>query len=255
MKQRSIIYNFTILIVVCFLSSCGRMAMNSMGLLDKKIPLKYISNGEKKIASFSIHHVGQKEFYDDVKRKIDSFIKIGYVVYYENVRLGPVKNIPERDTLLRKARKITGVDFLTVGANAGYIDTATQSIMGKKSKYIKKFHLVNQPIGIIPYSDTMNVKNVDATFVQLVNECEKKFGPIKLEKYDFETNFGKKYELKKEKEINKYFLTGFRNNLIANTILNDRRDKIIIVYGAAHFDGILENLQAADKRYKKVEGL
>lgn len=231
--------------------------MNSMGLLDKKIPLKYISNGEKKILFFSIHHVGQKEFYDDAKRKVDSFMKIGYTVYYENVRVGPIKDSLQKDTIYRKARKITGVDFMAVGSNAGYIDTVNQTIMGKKSKFIKKYHLVNQPIGIIPFSDTANVRNVDASFVQLVRECENKFGSIKLEKYDFETNFGEKYKLqkKKDKEITKYFIYIFRNNLIVNTILNDQRNKIILVYGAAHFNGILENLQKADKRFKEVDKL
>ena len=257
MEQRSIVYNFTIVIILFFLSSCGKIAMNSMGLLDKKIPLKYISNGEKKIVFFAIHHVGQKEFYDDTKRKIDSFMKMGYAVYFENVRPGAIKDSMQKDTIYRKARKITGVDFLAVSSNAGYIDTVNQTVMGKKTKFIKKYKLINQPIGIIPFSDTINVRNIDASFVQLVRECENKFGTIKLEKYDFETNFGEKYKLqeKRNKDINKYFIYIFRNNLIVNTILNDKRDKIILVYGAAHFDGILENLQIADKRFKKVEGL
>ena len=91
--------------------------------------------------------------------------------------------------------------------------------------------------------------------VLLTDVCESKFGPIVLEKYDFETKFGEKYKFKRSKEINEYFLFVFRNHLIADSIMNDPENKIIIVYGGLHFKGILENLQAVDKHYKQVEKL
>ena len=249
-------YNILLLLLLqCFFSSCGRIILNNLGAFEKNMPLKYITNGEKKIAFFSMHHIGTRDFYEDTKNKIDSFIKLGYKVYYEAVHLGPVKDSLQKDTIYRKARKITGVDFVTAKANAGYIDTLNNTILGKKTNLISKYDLINQPRNLVPKSDTVRVKNVDATFLQLINECEKKFGPIVLEIFDLETKFGEKYKFKKNKEINEYFLYVFRNHLIAETILNDSENKIIIVFGGLHFKGILEKLQTADKNYRQVEKL
>ena len=249
-------YNVLLLILLqCLFSSCTKIILNSLGAFEKSMPLKYITNGEKKIAFFPIHHLGTREFYEDTKNKIDSFMKEGYEVYYEAVLLGPVRDSLQKDTIYRKARKITGVDLLTARANAGYIDTVNNTILGSKTKLISKYNLINQPRNLVPKSDTVRAKHVDATFVQLINACENKFGPIVLEKYDFETKFGEKYKFKRSKEINEYFLYVFRNRLIADSILNDPEKKIIIVFGALHFKGLLENLQAVDKNYKQVEKL
>ena len=56
-------------------------------------------------------------------------------------------------------------------------------------------------------------------------------------------------------EVKNYFLLTFRNELITDSILKDQNKKIAILYGAKHFDGILENLQKTDKNYKEVEKL
>ena len=249
-------YNILILVFLQPLfSSCAKVILNKLDAFENNMPLKYITNGKKNIVFFPMHHIGKRSFYDDTKNKVDSFIKLGYKVYYEAVLLGSVKDSLQKDTIYRKARKITGVDFVTARANAGYIDTINNTLLGKKTKLISKYNLINQPKNLIPKSDTSKIRNVDATFVQLINECEKKYGPIILEKYDFETNFGEKYKFKRSKGINEYFLYIFRNHLIADSIMNDRENKIIIVFGGLHFKGILEDLQMADKNYKQVEKL
>lgn len=236
-------------------SSClRRLALSSVGVLDETASVKYISNGKKQIVFFPMHHIGKKIFYDDAKNKIDSLISQGYFVYFESVRM-PVTDSLQKDTIYRKARKITGVDFLSISANKGYIDTANNEIMGLKLSLIEKYHLVNQPKNIYPVNDSAKVKNVDASFPQLITACEQKFGPIVLDQYDFETKLGEKYKYKNNKELKKYFVEGFRNVLISNAILNDTHEKIIAVYGSRHFDGILEELITADKNYKQVEKL
>lgn len=202
-----------------------------------------------------MHHIGKEIFYTDVKHKLDSLSEKDYVVYFEGVRLGPVKDTMQKDTIYRKSRKITGVDFFTALSNKGYIDTIKNTLLGKKTKYISKYKLINQPRSLIPTSDTLRFKPLDANFVQLIAACENKYGVIMLDKYDYETNFGEKYKFKKNRELYEYFLTGFRNILISDKILNDSNKKIILLYGTKHFDGILENLKVADKNYKEVEKL
>ena len=240
------------------LTSCTKFILNSLGTFEETVSVKYITNQKKQIIFLPMHHIGKKEFYNDVQKRIDSLLLQGYVVYYENVR--PVKNIDSlyKDTLLRKARKITGIDFVNAKKSGGYIDTINNTIMGKKIRNLSEYHLVNQPRSLFDFSDSPRIRNIDANFVQLITACENKYGPINLKKYDYETNFGQKYNLKyksHDKKLNEYFLTEFRNSIISNEILYDKHDKIILMYGAKHFDGILENLQTADKNFKEVKSL
>jgi hypothetical protein len=229
------------------------MILNNLGAFEDTVPLKYITNGGKKIIFFPMHHIGTKTFYDDAKNKIDSLITKGYVVYYENVRTRSIRDSLQKDTLYRKARKISGVDFATAYVNKGYIDTTNNTLFGKKTNLISKYKLINQSKTMFPLDDTLRVKNVDADFDQLIKACENKYGTIVLDKYDYETKFGEKYKHKRNKELYEYFGTGFRNTLITDSILKDPNNKIILVYGSKHFEGILEDLIIADKNYKQVE--
>ncbi|MEP7163219.1 MAG: hypothetical protein ABI741_00920 [Ferruginibacter sp.] len=237
-----------------FSSSCTRIILNNLGAFENKISLKYITNGENKLIFVPMHHIGKKVFYDDAKKEIDSLITVGYMVYFEKVSIG-VEDSMQKDTLFRKVRKITGVDFPTTIANRGYIDTINNTLFGKKTQIISKYKLVNQPRNIIPISDTLRVRNVDASFSQLISACENKYGAIVLEQYDYEIKFGEKYKAKRNKEMLEYFLAGYRNILITDSILKDPNKKIILIYGSKHFSGILENLKMADKKFKQVEKL
>lgn len=236
------------------MSSCiNKILLNSLGVFEKKASKKYLSNGEKKIVFFEMHHVGKKVFYDNIKLELDSLMEKGYMVYFEGVRIGVVNDSLLIDTIYRKARKITGVDFVSSLKNKGYLDTLNKTAFGKKSKLITKYKLVNQPHDIVSKTDTLRSKNVDATFYNLINACETKFGPIVLDSIDFETKFGEKYKTPKKSELREYFLLVYRNDLITNSILHDQSEKIVLLYGKKHFDGILENLQKVDKNYKEVE--
>ena len=63
-------YNVLLLILLqCLFSSCTKIILNSLGAFEKSMPLKYITNGEKKIAFFPIHHLGTREFYEDTKKQ------------------------------------------------------------------------------------------------------------------------------------------------------------------------------------------
>jgi hypothetical protein len=48
------------------------MAYRYIGVFDKEAKEKRISNEKKELVFIPMHHVGKKEFYDDVKKKIDS---------------------------------------------------------------------------------------------------------------------------------------------------------------------------------------
>lgn len=256
MKFKCIRYFLLLLLTSFLFTSClKKIVLNATGVFKDHVPLKYITNGEKRLVFFPMHHIGKKVFYNDVKNKIDSLKAEGFTIYYEAVHLGNLRDSLQKDTLYLKARKITGIDFATATMNKGYIDTSKNTLLGIKTKYIAKYHLINQPKDIILMSDSLHVKNVDGNFVDLMNASEKKFGPIELDQYDYKTKFGEKYKLKKNKELFKYFVEGYRNTLISTTILNDKNNKIILIYGSDHFKGILENLKQADPNFKQVDKL
>ena len=248
--------SFFILITnILFLTSCKSIVLTALGVTETNIPLSYITNGEKKLVFFPMHHIGKREFYDDVKYKLDSFIKEGYVVYYEGLKPSMIKDSLQNDSIYRKARRISGVNLASLKANGGYIDTINKTLFGKKSNYVARHNLVNQPKYLISTEDTLRYKKIDAGIVELINACENKFGPVTLNNYDFETSFNDKYKVKHDKNMRKYFLEGHRNTIIASSIINDANKKILLLYGKLHFKGILENLQAVDKNYKQVEKL
>ncbi len=244
-----------LLVLQVFLSSCiRRILLNSSGVKEEKVTMKYISNQEKDLVFFYIHHIGKHAFFNDVKLKIDSLAELDFFVFYENVKINKTKTKEEMDTIFRKARKLTGIDIMKMKTNKGYIDSATQTFMGSMSGYVKKHKLMNQPANLYHWADTTRAKNIDAYLDELIDACENKYGEIILTEYDYKTNFGEKYTRKnKYKEELKFFLKDYRNELITNNILNSSYKKIVLVYGGAHFNGILENLQKADKNYKQVE--
>ncbi|MBP9098018.1 MAG: hypothetical protein KBF74_04320 [Ferruginibacter sp.] len=241
-----------VLIVQMTFSSCFKqIALNSLGIFEKKVPTKYITNGEKAIVYLPMHHIGKKEFYDHVKHVTDSLIRDGYILYLESVTPGKVTDSLQKDTLYRKARKITGVDLQSLKTNGGYLDTNKNTLNGMKIKQ----KLVNQPKPIPANYDSIRSKVVDATLLQLITACEEKFGPIVLEQSDFEMKPGEMQKIPFKNEKKQYFLLTFRNEFITESILKDQNKKIALMYGAKHFEGILENLQKADKNYKEVEKL
>lgn len=236
---------------LAFTSCLKHIALNSMGVFEKKVPSKFITNGEKKIVFLPMHHIGKKEFYDHVKHVTDSLIRDGYILYIESVTPGNLIDSLQKDTLYRKARKVTGVDLQSLKNNGGYLDTNKNTLNGMKIKQ----KLVNQPKPIPANYDSIRSKVVDATLFQLIAACEEKFGPIVLEQSDFEMKPGEMQKIPIKNEKKQYFLLTFRNELITESILKDQNKKIALMYGAMHFDGILENLQKTDKNYKEVEKL
>lgn len=251
MKQLSI------LLIICILlfSACQRILLNAFGVLDKTVTMRRIKNSEKEILFIPMHHVGKKDFYDDVKNKIDSLRGLGFIFYYEGVKRTLSGDSLSNDTIRRKLRKIIWIDVLSPKMKTGYIDSLGNTTVGISNKNIKRYDLVNQPgrtkLGI----DSLNDKWVDVYISDLLEAFEKKFGRLELSECDLKSGYDTKYtcEKYKNKEGRKFVLTDYRNQVIADQILKDTHTKIAIIYGAKHFDGILKELQQKDSTWKLVD--
>lgn len=214
-------------------SSLVNYALEKKGIYDVKITPKFFSAKDKQIAFFPMQHIGRQEFYEDVKRNIDSLLNNGYVFFYEGV----VDDIT--DTLdYYKFRKILHVGVPKNG-HVNLIETLYES----KIKF--KYDLVNQPSYYDLGLTDKNSFQVDMTIGMIINNVEQS-KKILLEDCDFQNKYTENYQCKDKllttEEWSKY-ITNDRDGFLANEIKNSKHSKIAIIYGRAHQEGIEERLK------------
>jgi len=185
-----------ILIIIFTLTSCAtifnKRIIKKLGVENEKTELKFIDSKEKEIIYIPIHHVGRKEYYNDIAHKVDSLQKLNYIVYYEGVIDDKEKDSLIRKKSLLKLRKIMG--FFPQGQK-GYLDTTTNVIAGK-IKYKGKYKLINQPNYKKLKVDSLTSIRSDVSLTDLITDFEKNYGQIKLDSCDYKTGFkDKNYNL------------------------------------------------------------
>ena len=183
-----------------------------------------------------MHHFGTNNFYSDVMKKVDSLKKMGYYFYTEKVNM----NSEKKD--LMKFRKIIGIGL----PNGSYEKIMDSIILEKKLKM--KNEIAFQPDYSFWKLNSDNSNNVDATIHDLVSFYESKYGEVKLEDCDFaspnvtnSTKCGKKKNYKKEYDE---VVLDYRNNLIVNNIVVEPKQKIALIYGAGHYEGVKKKLDS-----------
>jgi hypothetical protein len=225
-----------------------------MGVENEKTEFKFIDNKEQEIIFIPMHHVGRKEYYDDVANKVDSLQKLNYTVFYEGVVDGKEKDSLIRKKNLLKLRKIMG--FFPQGQK-GYLDTTTNIIAGK-IKYKGKHRLINQPNYKQLKVDSLTSTRADVSLTELITDFEKNYGQIKLDSCDYRTGFkDKNYKCKKSKRsLRKKFTNGYvkdyRNKFLANKLFKSKKNKILVIYGDAHFSGLWYQLYLLDNNYTLI---
>jgi hypothetical protein len=194
-----------------------------------------------------MHHIGKPAFYEDVKRKLDSLHQLGYVVFYEKIVHTPGTDSATKDSLNRKYRKIMGSLY-----SAGYLNSAEGTILGKKYSFAKQ--LVNQPFGATIGIDTNRDRRVDAFIGDLIASFERNFFLVQLTPCDFSTPLKEKYECEKikNKEARNYFTKHYRNKYIADEINKAPNNKIVLLYGEYHYEGILDSLKNINQLWRAL---
>lgn len=236
MKLKHII----ILPLLLMATSCLSLAIKATGLDKKDATVVAFTNNDRTVAFVPMKHVGPKEFYEDVKHIIDSLHAEGYVAYLEGTRIKDSLSKEDYNIVMRKMRKMMGVPITKMG----YLDTINGRLMGKKFK--NKLKLINQPsynkLGI----DSLIDRIVDIPTNHIVKAYESKYS-LMLNDCDYVLPMEDKYECGKEpwKQVSE-FIFKYREAHVANTIINDSNQKIAVVYGLAHKDGLLRELKLID---------
>ncbi len=230
-----------LIIVAALAASCMSMALSVMGINKKEASLSVYSNGVKTVAYIPMKHIGPKEFYVNVRRRVDSLQRDGYIVFMESVRVRDSLTKQQTDTLSRKVRRLMG----TTLSKQGYLDTINGRLMGHKFK--NKNGLTNQPKYTKLGVDTTTGRIVDVPLNVLIRQYEKDYGTIVLDECDFATPLEDHYTCGREKrsQANALILK-YRNKNLADAIIAEKHNKIAVLYGAAHEKGLLAMLRAAE---------
>lgn len=241
------------LLIFITLNSCALIspekALKRTGIFETSSELKIIENEKQKIIFIGMHHLGKKEFYKDVAKKIDSLQELNYSVFYELVT-----NQKQTDSLstvrnIMKLRKLIG--FLP----DKHLDTTDNKISGG-FKYKKKYNLINQPKYSMLNVDTLTALKADVSLIKLITEYEKKEGEIRLDSCDLLTKISNRnYKCKKVKKkilrnFKMKYLGDYREKYLAKKIYKSNKDKVLVIYGDSHFIGLYFKLAALDKNYR-----
>lgn len=214
-------------------SSLVNYALEKKGIYDERIATRTFSAAGKQIVFFPMQHVGRKEYYEDVKRKVDSLKANDFVFFYEKIK------DDTKDSLdLYKFRKII---HFGVPKN-GYVNLLDSLY---KSGLNFKYDLVNQPSAYDLGLTDKNSFNVDTTIKTIIGNVEKS-KKITLEECDLANNYTQNYKCKdkllSKEEWNRYLIDD-RDALLAKEVKNSKHTKIVILYGKQHLNGFAKLLQ------------
>jgi len=230
-KLIPIIIGFTIALIVSSCSFKDAIQFHKR-LTNTKVESVDFRSNDKSVHFINMIHLGQQSFYDNVSKEIENYKKDGYVLFYEWI------DYETADTLtLRKTKKVVGM----IPSKQGY-----QNMIEK----IKVDGVVFQDNEqFMNHSNSLDF-NVDITPQELIHKYEKRHGEIVLSSEDLNAPLYEEITFNDNKNVMDIILN-HRNKIVAERIQTSKYDKIIVIYGADHQKGILEELQKIDTSWKK----
>jgi hypothetical protein len=231
------ILSFFVILIFC---SCRSYILNKglsyYGVYDDKVTLEGMHHPDQTLIFIPMHHIGTKPFYDDLKFKVDSLKGQGYFFFTEGVFTANTS-----DTNFRKFRKFMGTPL----ALNGY-KMIMDSLMSNTNFKFKQ-EIIDQPTTEALGLKEEESRQVDTSLDQMIKLYENEYGEILLEPCDFETPLDKKSNCKKlkiDKGSWRNIVLDHRNQIIVEELLKNHHNynKVAIIYGANHFEGIREAL-------------
>jgi hypothetical protein len=234
-----------LLLMLC--TSCLNLSLHAIGAYKTKAEPAAYTNNKKTIVFIPMRHIGLKEFYNDVHRLTDSLHNQGYIVFYESVKLRDSFTDEQKKIMNLKLRKMLGVHVDTIG----YLDTVNNRLMGRRFRNRKG--LINQPHYRLMGADMTKDRVEDVPVNELIAEYESRYGEIMLNPCDYNLRPDEKYECGKEPndKVNA-IIKGYREESLAKAIMEEKNDKIAVVFGALHEWGLYNKLHTLDSTWVRV---
>lgn len=192
--------------------------------------IRILEKGEKTVIYIPTIHVEKPQYYEAIKKYVDSVRGEGYVIFYEGIGIEKGTSDEDRTILNLKLRKLLGFN----------VSKPSDEKNKSTPKYYKRKKYINQSeadLGIRPEIDV----RADLTTNEIVRMYEEKYGILKLTDCDYNTPLNEKYKCKDDKEfLNKgsaqYVVTNeFRDDFLIDLLLNSKENKILLLYGEAHW--------------------
>ena len=230
---------------------CGALLLgecsSSFISFKEKNPFKkavVFTKNDKEIIYIPMIHLGQPEFYGQIKQFVTQKRNEGYKIYYEKLTYGTSDSLVQ-DTLLLKARKITGYYFKGIYTDK---NNATSPFRDKYEQFTRQ---TEENTGI----DIEKDFRVDLNMRQLIAQIETDHSPIVLDSCDYTTPPTAKYNCKQYKEYSRLFLRTYRDEYLLATLLATPHKKIILLYGVNHYDFLSPELKKAgfeERKFGKI---
>ena len=233
------------------------------------LPRYTITDGKKTVIFQSMAHIATDRFYEAVKNRIKEAKLAGYTLFYEWVRAWTPENMKKFNeamgivfdkslyTNLSKLywlREQRNKEFLgIVNNNDKNVDVSIDNLMALYEKRIKegwKLEKTAPPINIGPLVDE-SMKNIWPRELSIFIYLNQAIMNFIMKNDDAQQAI---MSITGQQDIFATIL-GDRNKHLADAILESKDDKIMILYGMLHFNGVYELLQNnnPDWHVEKVE--
>lgn len=216
--------------------SCKMVNKAVINHLSKSFVIDSYSNGTKEVVYLPMVHLGKPEFYQKVKKSLDSLRSLDYVIYYESV--APEKNLDslKKIEVWKKFRKVTGL----------YIDYSNKELF--RSFDIEGYVMQSaENTGI----DVNRDIHADVPLNKLIAIYEKEKGEILLSDYDIKTPLNEKYKTRKvNKQDRAFLIDSLRNRNLFKMVNESKAKKIAVVYGKLHKYPLFTKLKQQDSLWR-----
>ncbi|UFH32407.1 hypothetical protein LNP04_01485 [Chryseobacterium sp. C-71] len=206
--------------------------------INKKI-LTYKNENGSTLVYLPTVHTGKKEYFDSIKKVVDSLRKENYMIAYEGI----IMNSDSADYELnsKKLRKVLGF----------HVGNMNQSKESLPDFYNKKDYIIQN--NILLGIDTQKDVVFDVTLDDLIKNYEKAHGEIQLNEYDLKTALNEKYEMRKNKKGCVYCMTqGYRDDFVVKKVSENKEKNMVLLFGKAH--KFILHANFLDHGYKLVSG-
>ncbi|MDD2566016.1 MAG: hypothetical protein PHZ26_03670 [Candidatus Gracilibacteria bacterium] len=258
------------ILLVSFISLFGSFIYYENYLEPALLPEFTLSNGQKTVVFQGMAHIGSENFYTKIKNNIIENKKAGFVLFYEGVKLGKKENMDKFDRLIgfefnkktySNLSKMYGLsaqnnqDFLNLVNSKDYnTDVSMDTII---AKYEKKHGTITKDKVYNKISQTP--LKMDDIINQTVNLMTPKELEVLIQVNRAIMNFIIKNEnvrdmlLESSGQGNLFdIILDDRNAIIVDAINTSKENKIHILYGLMHFNGVWKALQEGDSNWKVV---
>lgn len=269
------------IVCLCYAVPISMHVYSNGGLSETSNATYTLTNGDKTVVFQNMTHIGLPSFYQEVGEEMNDYRNKGYAIFLEGIGHTDDKKIrkgdPQYDKVVQKYKELVEKNRITYAKKVlnnkyvmqydampfyyayddSYIDFTTdelkasieESLRQKKGDYNEK-----EKIKEI-YSDTLG--NHQEAYKKLLEDESSFILASNLDDFFLftlidDTIMPQVRKITNNPNLDVDVTMTARNKKISDAINSSENKNIYIVYGARHFDGVLENLRTTDPKWEII---